>query len=186
MNSENASNSNDSDRLKNELNALNTLVEGFIKSHSLSFNDAFNLLKNIREEKKPVLIPSSIFRNKKLGIIEATVKYMKEELNLTYHQIAEITKRDDRVGWVMYNRAIKKSIEKSKVEEPNLWLPVSVFTIKELGPMESLASYMKDQLGMSLNEIAKMLDRDNRTVWACYNKAKGKGAGSKENESGLQ
>src|SRR3989344_4229666 len=113
MNSENASNSNDSDRLKNELNALNTLVEGFIKSHSLSFNDAFNL---------------------------------------TYHQIAESTKRDDRVVWVMYNRAIKKSLEKSKVEEPNLWLPVSVFTIKELGPMESLASYMKDQLGMSLNE----------------------------------
>ena len=54
------------------------------------------------------VIPSCILRDKKLGIIESITKYLKEEFKLSYHQVALLLKRDDRVVWVTYNKAIKK------------------------------------------------------------------------------
>ena len=160
------------DRLNNELNAINIFIENFIDKHNISFNEVFDLLSKLREKDKITLIPSFILRDRKLGILECVTKYLKEEFKLSYHQIAVLLKRDDRVVWVTYNKAIKKKKEKFTVEEPNVWLPVSIFTDKNLGPLEAIVIYLKDQSKLTFNEIAKLLNRDNRTVWAVYNKKK--------------
>jgi len=60
--------------------------------------------KNLSEIK----IPISVLSDRSLATLEAVVVYMKDTLNLTYHQIAELLNRDDRTIWTCYNRAAKK------------------------------------------------------------------------------
>ena len=82
--------------------------------------------------------------------------------------------RDDRVVWVTYNKAIKKKKEKFVVAEPNYWLPISVFTDTNLGPLEAVSKYLVEVSKIEINDIAKLLSRDNRSIWACYNRSKKK------------
>ncbi|MFH2028209.1 MAG: hypothetical protein ABIJ08_03655 [Nanoarchaeota archaeon] len=55
-----------------------------------------------------LLIPSTIFRDRKISVLEAVVEYLKDEKNLTYHEIAVLLNRDDRTVWTCYSRAKKK------------------------------------------------------------------------------
>ena len=68
---------------------------------------------NFEEEKlsSGISIPISVLSNRSLATLEAVVVYMKDSLNLTYHQIAELLNRDDRTIWTCYNRAAKKRRE---------------------------------------------------------------------------
>ncbi len=52
-------------------------------------------------------------------------------------------------------------------------LPISIFNEK-LGMLEAASLYLKDKVGLSFNEIAKLLKRDYKTIWTSYNKAKKK------------
>ena len=56
-----------------------------------------------------VNIPSFIFQNRKLSVLESLVVYMKEEYEMNFHQIAMILNRDDRTIWTVYSRARKKN-----------------------------------------------------------------------------
>jgi hypothetical protein len=161
-------------KLIKELNAINILIENIAEKHNLSFQSLINLLDKTREKKETNLIPSFVLRERELGILESTVKYLKEELNLSYHKIALLLNRDDRVIWVTYNKAIKKKKERFVVREPNKWIPTSIFTNKDLGLLEVITTYLKDELNLCYHEIATLLNRDNRTIWTSYNKAKDK------------
>lgn len=55
-----------------------------------------------------VQIPSSIFKDRTLSVLEAIVEYLKEKQNFTYHQIALLLNRDERNIWTVYSRAKKK------------------------------------------------------------------------------
>ncbi|MEK6887206.1 MAG: hypothetical protein AABW88_05230 [Nanoarchaeota archaeon] len=65
---------------------------------------------NFNEENlsSEIKIPISVLSNRSLATLESVVVYLKENLNLTYHQIAELLNRDDRTIWTCYNRASKK------------------------------------------------------------------------------
>ena len=172
MKSESVKHTHQHDILSNDLNALNTFIENFIEKHNISHQEVFELLRNLRVKEKHTLIPSYIVRDRKLGILECITKYLKEEHKLSYHQIALLLNKDDRVVWVTYNNAVKKKKDKFAVEEPNMWLPVSIFSDKNLGPLQSITIHLYDNVNLSFNEIAKLLNRDNRTIWAVYNKNK--------------
>jgi hypothetical protein len=57
---------------------------------------------------KSIAIPSNIFRDRSLSVLEIIVEYLKEKKKLTYHEIAVLLNRDDRTIWTCYNRAKKK------------------------------------------------------------------------------
>ena len=59
-------------------------------------------------EKKEVLIPLLVFQDRTISVFESMIKYLKEELNLRYHEIAVLLNRNDRTIWTVYNRAAKK------------------------------------------------------------------------------
>ena len=61
---------------------------------------------------KDINIPLSIFNNRGFSFMESIVFYMKNSLDMSYHEIAESLNRDDRTIWTIYNRAIKKRGEK--------------------------------------------------------------------------
>ena len=161
-----------SQNLKRNLDAANVFIENVAEKHALSFDEIISLLK--QKESKDILFPSFILRDRNLGILEAVTKYLKEEINLTYHKIAVLLNRDDRVVWVTCNKALKKKKERFVVNVPNYWLPVSIFADTSLGPLEAVSKYFVDDIKLSFIEIAKLLNRDSRSIWACYNRAKNK------------
>jgi len=162
-------------RLNNDLQALNTFIEHFTEKHKITLEESFELLKNLNEKsEKSVLIPSSILKEKNLGILESIIKHLKEDFNFNYHQISILLERDERAIWVAYNKASKKNQGKLIVSEPNYWLPIFLFRNDALGPLESISIYLHDTGNLAFNQIAKLLDRDNRTIWACYHNGKKK------------
>lgn len=65
-------------------------------------------VKSERERISRVGIPVSILKDRKLSALEAISEYLKETLNMNYHEIAVLMNRDDRTIWTVYNRAKKK------------------------------------------------------------------------------
>lgn len=122
-------------------------------------------------------VPSSIFFDRDLAPLESITEYLKEVKGLTYHEIAVLVGRDDRTIWTCYNRAQKKRALKPKTEMPVevvVDIPLEMFKNRMLAPLESITAHLKDAAGLSFHEIALLLNRDDRTVWTCYNRMKKK------------
>ncbi len=160
----------DSSRLKADVQALKILIASLSEKHHLKFEEALELLKKEEQEQPSLTIPSSIFTQPDLGIVEALTKYLKEENNLTFHEIALLLKKDDRVVWTTYHHAIKKVSTQLSVSDPSISLPISIFADKTKGPLQTIASYLKDHLHMRFTDIGKLLARDPRVIWTVYHK----------------
>ena len=63
---------------------------------------------NSKDLKKEVDIPSSIFLDRSISVLEAIVEYLKDEKKMSYHEIGVLLNRDDRTIWTCYNRVQKK------------------------------------------------------------------------------
>jgi hypothetical protein len=53
-------------------------------------------------------------------------------------------------------------------------VPLSVFSNRDLGVLETIVKYLKENKGKRYSEIASLLSRDQRTIWATYSKASAK------------
>ncbi|MBU0980905.1 MAG: sigma-70 region 4 domain-containing protein [Nanoarchaeota archaeon] len=53
-------------------------------------------------------------------------------------------------------------------------IPISVLRDRSLKPLEAIVEYLKDIQGLTYHEIAELLNRDDRTIWTVYNRAKKK------------
>jgi len=75
------------------------------RKHALIENELRRLLK---KEKEGVVLPVSIF-NERLGMLEAASLYLKDELKLSFNEIARLLKRNYKTIWTSYNMAKKKN-----------------------------------------------------------------------------
>ena len=64
--------------------------------------------------------------------------------------------------------------EKKEGREDYISIPTSIFQDRDLSVLEAIAEYLKEKKGMRYSEIAKLLNRDDRTIWTAYNRAKAK------------
>lgn len=131
------------------------------------------IYKEGRQKKTPS-VPASLFSNRKLGTLEVTVKYLKENLSFNYSQIAKLINRDDRTVWTAYQNAAKKQKEKFLVRKEEYNVPCQAFWEREKGPLESVVIYLKDEMKLSFKDISAMLNRNYRTVWLSYKNGKEK------------
>ena len=120
------------------------------------------------------LIPASIFSTPKLSSLEIIVKYLKEEHDFSYHEIALMLNRNDRTIWATYNNSKKKHLPKLYANQTIFFIPVSIFKQREFGVLELICEYFKDELNFSYHEIAVLVNRNDRTVWTTYSRAKKK------------
>ena len=132
---------------------------------------------DIPEKKEVESIPISVFDNKELSALETICKYLKENTNKTYHEIALLLNRNDRTIWTTYNNSKKKLPEPFVVKPSDISLPLSIFKERKLSVLESIAVYLKDEIGLTLHEIASLLNRNDRTIWTVYTR------GRKKNEA---
>lgn len=70
----------------------------------------------------------------------------------------------------------RKTVYDGKKQEEIL-LPISIFR-NGLSGLEAISTYLKDNNQLRYCEIAKLLNRDDRTVWDAYNSAIQKSNGS--------
>jgi hypothetical protein len=115
-------------------------------------------------------------------------KRKKKLAKLIYPIIEELRARYGLSHEETFRAVVKKMMEsyglgKEDVRElfgampgENIEIPATIF-VKELGALEALCKYMKENLGMNYHEIAAALNRDERTIWASYKKAKEKAPG---------
>jgi predicted transcriptional regulator len=50
-------------------------------------------------------IPSFVFKDRTLSVLEVMVEYLKDNKGMKFHEIALIINRDDRTVWTVYRRA---------------------------------------------------------------------------------
>ena len=133
----------------------------------------YKLTAQMKKEQVPV----TVLFDREVSRFEAIIEYLKEERNLSYRQIAMLTNRNDRTIWTVYNRAKKKRQGIARVYELKkrmLRVPASIFTDRNVSVLETISEYLKDQRNMTYAEIAKVTNRDDRTIWTVYNRAKRK------------
>ena len=121
-----------------------------------------------------IYLPISIFKNDLLSSLETISKYLVEELGLRYCDIAEILNRDDRTIWGAYDSARKKMTERFVVIYSSQTIPISILRDRTFSVLETITKYLKDELNYRYCRIAEILNRDSRTIWTVYHRAKRK------------
>jgi len=58
-----------------------------------------------RSLKEYIDIPSFVFKDRTLSVLEVMVEYLKDNKKMKFHEIAQIINRDDRTVWTVYRRA---------------------------------------------------------------------------------
>ena len=156
----------------------NKVKERFISSfNNLDKDEKIDLLAflvmSLEEKSSKVLIPVVIFDNEKLSTFEALVKYMKEVLKLKFVRIAYLLNRSDKTIWAIYYKARRKMPSPFSSVTSDIEIPIENFSNRKFTIFESLAVYLKN-FGLSNHEIALRLQRDDRTIWCVYDRAKKK------------
>jgi hypothetical protein len=121
-----------------------------------------------KEMTKQPSIPISVFSSN-LGILEATVKYMKEAFGMNYAKIASILKRDQRTIWVCYNKACKKDSGKYLIDNAEIEIPVKILADRNKSPLCAISSYLFN-LGITKTTIARLLNRKVQNIWYAIQK----------------
>jgi len=111
-------------------------------------------------------------RTEKDNLVKA-LKLISEELKEEYTKnkaeirrlLVEEIRKDYRIS--------KKEIVEIIGLKEKLTIPTTIFSSK-LGALESVVKYMKENLSFSYSEIAKLLKRNEKTIWTAYNKARKK------------
>ena len=122
-----------------------------------------------------VLLPIDIFNNDFLSSLETVTKYMKEELNYRFRDIALLLNRSQKTVWDAYDGSRKKMDSRFSLDKDIRFLiPSFVFIDRSLSFLEALTEYLKDNLNLRYCQIASLLNRDPRTIWTVYQRAKDK------------
>jgi len=132
--------------------------------------DKLEILSLIEQEE--IFIPCSIF-NKKLSSLEVISKYLVENKNLSLKRISTLLNRSNRNIWNAYNKSKQKFSKKLNVKE-SLLIPIPILRNLNFTLLENIVSYLKENLELSYHEIAVLLQRDDRTIWTVYKRAKKK------------
>ncbi len=145
----------------------------FSRLKSLSKPEKIEIISFLTEQLKENVLPIFIFKNNSLSALETIVKYLKEEHNLSYSEISRLLNRSSKTIWVTYQRSKKKMPKKLKGKS-DIFIPVEIFQNRKFSVLESLVSYLKQEQGISYKEIAKLINRNYRTVLTVYRRFKKK------------
>lgn len=167
MKSQKISKSRDSARLDAEKQLLGSLE--ILRNEGYSEDEILKLIKKQKEG-----IPVNIFSNDELSCLESITKFLKENKNLTFSEIASLLNRDHRTIWTTYSNAVKKKKELFIVSDSEHYIPFEIFTDRRIGVLENICLYLKNKHNLSYHQIAVLLRRNDRTIWTSYQKARGK------------
>ena len=150
--------------------------EGVEPVSNLFYTEKSNFFEyKINNINQVVLLPINIFNNDSLSSLETVTKYMKEELNYRFRDIALLLNRSQKTVWDAYDNSKKKMDSRFSLDKDIRFLiPSFVFKDRSLSFLEALTEYLKDNLNLRYCQISSLLNRDPRTIWTVYYRAKNK------------
>jgi len=151
---------------QHSLDLFNSFIEFMKEKHNIDIEDISRIIH--KNDKLPI----TIF-NKKLSSYESIVKYMKENLNFTSKQVSEILNKNQGSVSNTYRNSKIKHPETFKTNISSISIPFSAF-YKELTTFESVVYHLKENHNLNYRKVASLLERNERTIWTIYQKAKNK------------
>lgn len=73
-----------------------------------------------------------------------------------------------------YKVGIQRCVDDGN-DERYINIPSFILKDRNLAALEAIVVYLKDSLGYNYAQIARLLNRDDRTIWTTYQRAKKKG-----------
>ena len=143
------------------------ITERLKQKYSYSDEEIFRLWNN----ENVLLIPVTIFSGK-LSPAEALTKFLKENHDLSYHDISKLIGRDQRGVGANYKRALKKMPWPFEIND-SISVPVSIFNPQK-SILEALVHYLKEVRKIRNKKIAQLLNKNTANIWTVYNRAKKK------------
>jgi len=141
-------------------------LEAVRKKHSISYEDLLGLVVGGRDR-----VPVTIF-SRKLSSLEAIARYLKDELCLSHHKIAELLGRDERNIWHSYHDSLKKHPEALAAGPAQFFIPLKIFAEKKFSILESIVVHLRHEYSLSYRQISALVQRNEKTVWTVYSRAK--------------
>ena len=148
-----------------EFQQFQKLYSKLKKKHNLSGNQIINSV-----EKRDVVVPITIF-NKHISGLEAICKYLRENLLLTNKQISVLLNRSEKTIWQAYESSKKKHSKKYPNSPTPFTISLLDFQPRKLSVLETIVKHLKESFGLTYHNIAKLIERDDRTIWTVYQRA---------------
>lgn len=121
------------------------------------------ILELVKEEEQ---IPTSVFSTT-CSPLQALVTYLKDQQHLDFKAISAKLGRSYRAVWGAYQQ------QGILVEQTDVFLPTSIFNEK-LSILEAVVMHLKDKQQLKYSEIARLLKKNDRTIWTTYKRAQEK------------
>jgi predicted DNA-binding protein (UPF0251 family) len=134
----------------------------------------YNYCKNL------YIISAKYEENRTYDTVLAETRHLKQRQPVESYVISELLREKANVELV---RRILKKLDKetlaeyiinsvlSKATEYKQKIPVSIFEVRVLGPLETVVKYLKEELKLANNEIAKLLGKSQQSIWTSYRNA---------------
>jgi hypothetical protein len=149
-----------------------------LENEKEALKGVFQNIGNVKEvfSESEILVPTKVFCDRSLSFLESLVEYLKENLKLSFHEIAVLTNRDERNIWTLYDRVRKKrALNPPSIKSaPIAQIPLSVVKDRSVSILEIVVEYLRDKAGMTNHQIAILLNRSDKTVSTVYIRTKKK------------
>jgi len=107
-------------------------------------------------------IPVDAAVQEDLTVFESVTKYLHENRNKRFADIALILGRNQKTIWATYNRARHKR-KKAVTAKSTVLVPLSIFRDNNLSPLESIVKFLLEK-NMRGIDIARLLNKAPTTI----------------------
>lgn len=139
------------------------IIKYVLENENISEEELMSRMHKNDEESVPVTIFTT-----PLSPLESITRYLKENMGKKLVEISSIIGRSSAALSPAYRKSISKKFE---IKKTGIMIPLGEFEKnKDLSVLEIVASHMRSR-GLSFTEIARILERDVRTIWTVCKRA---------------
>ena len=138
----------------------------------LTLVNAFSAELSKTDDSGGVFVPVGVFLDGRLGVLECLVKFLREELGWSFVRIGGVLGRRGGSVCSSYRAAVGKVSGRLVFGVSDFVVPVGVFRSDVLSGLECLVVELKRRYGLRNCEVARLLHRDDRTIWTVVSRAK--------------
>ena len=121
-------------------------------------------------ESSTIMIPTNIFLDRNVAVLEAIVEFLKEEHEFSYAHIGRLMNREQRNIRTVYLRAKQKRSLRPVLAADTPSFPLSAVTDRHVSIFESIIKYLREH-GYANKDIATLFARSTKTISTVYNRA---------------
>ncbi len=163
---------------RNQSKKLAEVLEFLKDEYDIAPSQVLRLIKEKKKQQREQgsqYIPVSLFTATPLSSLEAITVYLRETKRHTFVEMESLLGRNQIALATSYRNAKKKDAKQLILQTSKYQIPCSTLKNSELSVLETICFYLKKEYLLSNNEIAKLLNKDPRTIWTVLARAKKKG-----------